>query len=73
MTAPTMRIRITAEPLDERQRRFVLDQPVHPAGARTYSAPDEASAAPVVQAVLSVSGVRQVTAAGSRPVAEAVR
>ena len=65
MTLPTTQIRITAEPVDERQRRFVLDKPVHPVGARTYASPDEAATAPVVQAVLSVSGVRKVTAAGN--------
>jgi Fe-S cluster biogenesis protein NfuA len=65
MTSPNTHIRITAEPVDDRQRRFVLDKPVHPVGARTYASPDEAIAAPVVQAVLSVSGVRKVTAAGN--------
>ncbi len=65
MTSPTTQIRITAEAVDERQRRFVLDKPVHPPGARTYASPEEAAAAPVVQAVLSVAGVSTVTAAGN--------
>ncbi len=65
MTQAATPIRITAEPLDARRCKFLLNRPVHAPGARTYASADDAADAPVAQAVLAVPGVCEVVASGN--------
>lgn len=62
MTAP---IGLTAEPVDQRRCKFILDRSIEQAGLRTYASIDEASESPVAQAVLGVPGICQVVVSGN--------
>ncbi len=58
-------VSITAEPIDERRRNFILDRAVHTNGVRKYSSAEEAGDAPLAQAVLGVPDVCEVVLSGN--------
>ncbi len=49
-------IRITAEPIDNARCKFLVSQPVHAAGARRFSSPEEAQGSPLAEAIFAIPG-----------------
>lgn len=62
MTSP---IAITAEPIDQRRCKFVVDRPVHAAGLRRFGSLEEAAGSPLAEALLAISGITEVVVSGN--------
>lgn len=60
-------IRITAEPIDEHRCKFVVSQPVHAAGVRRFSSPEEAKGSPLAEAIYAIpgAGVSEIIVSGN--------
>jgi Fe-S cluster biogenesis protein NfuA len=63
----TPEIQITAEPIDEHRCKFVVSQPVHAAGVRRFSSPQEAKGSPLAEAIYAISGagVNEIIVSGN--------
>src|SRR5439155_747826 len=49
-------IRITAEPIDTARCKFLVSQPLHTAGVRRFSSPEEAKGSPLAEAIFAIPG-----------------
>jgi len=49
-------IRITAEPIDNARCKFLVSQPLHTAGVRRFSSPEEAKGSPLAEAIFAIPG-----------------
>jgi Fe-S cluster biogenesis protein NfuA len=60
-------IHITAEPIDVGRCKFVVSEPVHPAGVRRFASAGEASGSPLAQAIFAIPGadVAEVIVSGN--------
>jgi Fe-S cluster biogenesis protein NfuA len=60
-------IRITAEPIDNGRCKFLVSVPVHAAGVRRFSSPEEAQEAPLAAAIFAIAGaeVSEVVVSGN--------
>src|SRR6266705_1668948 len=74
-------IRITAEPVDNHRCKFVVSQPLHAAGVRRFTSPEEAKGSPLAESILAIpapwqvvgkavgAAIRAAAASGAPPVA----
>ncbi len=60
-------IRITAEPIDADRCKFVVGVPVHAAGVRRFTSPDEARGSPLAEAIFAIpgAGIREMIVSGN--------
>lgn len=53
-------IRITAEPVDNQRCKFVVSQPLYPAGVRRFGSIEDAQGSPLAENLFAVEGVTEV-------------
>ncbi len=60
-------IRITAEPVDNHRCKFVVSQPLHAAGVRRFTSPEEAKGSPLAESIFAIpaGGVTEVIVSGN--------
>ncbi len=60
-------IRITAEPVDNHRCKFVVSQPLHAAGVRRFTSPEEAKGSPLAESLFAIpgGGVTEVIVSGN--------
>ncbi|MGH7569997.1 MAG: NifU family protein [Gemmatimonadales bacterium] len=63
----TPEIRITAEPIDADRCKFVVGVPVHGAGVRRFTSPDDARGSPLAEAIFAIpgAGIRELIVSGN--------
>jgi len=66
MTSPTSGpIAITAEPIDQRRCKFVVDRPVYSAGLRRFGSLEEAAGSPLAEALFAIPGITELVVSGN--------
>jgi Fe-S cluster biogenesis protein NfuA len=60
-------IKITAEPIDTARCKFIVSEPVHSAGVRRFTSPEDANGSPLAEAIYAIPGaeVSEVIVSGN--------
>jgi Fe-S cluster biogenesis protein NfuA len=65
MTNAPSPIGITAEPIDQRRCKFLVDRPVHSAGLRRFGSIEEATGSPLAEALFAIPGITEIVVSGN--------